>query len=125
LDHSDLCHGGGGYPHMKPSSEQVLVDVLELLRSVARDWEFDTPLTADTRLFSDLNFESLDLVVLGAAVQEHFGQKFPFPEFFAEIGQREDRDLTIGEWVGFIHDHLAERSTVPGGESTQPAGGRA
>jgi acyl carrier protein len=93
---------------MNPTREQILDDVLELLRKVARDWEFDQPLTADTRLFTDLAFESLDLVVLGAAVQEHFRQTFPFPAFFAEIGQREIRDLTIREWVEFIHQHLKE-----------------
>jgi acyl carrier protein len=109
---------------MKPSREAILADVLELLRNVARDWEFESPLTAETRLFNDLNFESLDLVVLGAAVQEHFGQKFPFPEFFAEIGQRDARDLTIDEWVGFIHQHLAERTAEAGREAHQAARGR-
>jgi acyl carrier protein len=103
---------------MKPSRDEILGNVLELLQKVSRDWEFEAPLTADTRLFTDLSFESLDLVVLGAAVQEHFGQRFPFPEFFAEIGQREVRDLTIGEWVGFIHEHLDER-TQRSGEATE------
>lgn len=97
---------------MKPSPEQILADVLGLLRKVASDWEFDAPLTAETRLFGDLNFESLDLVVLGAAVQEHFGQRLPFPQFFAQLGQRQVGDLTVGEWVEFIHTHLDERGTA-------------
>jgi acyl carrier protein len=109
---------------MKRSREAILADVLELLRTVAGDWEFDSPLTADTRLFSDLNFESLDLVVLGAAVQERFGQKFPFSEFFAEIGQREIRDLTIGEWVEFIHGHMNEGSTVKPALANEPLRGQ-
>ena len=91
---------------MTLTREQILAEVLRLLNSVAQDWEFDGPLTADTRLFGDLAFESLDLVVLGAKVQEHFGQTFPFPELFADIGQRDVRDLTIGEWVDFIDRHL-------------------
>ena len=101
---------------MKPTREQILEDVLDLLRKVARDWEFDQPLTADTRLFTDLAFESLDLVVLGAAVQEHIRQTFPFPAFFAEIGQREIRDLTIREWVEFIHQHLKDPAVHAGAE---------
>jgi len=88
--------------------EQILAEVLELLNSVVRDWEFEGPVGANTRLFADLAFESLDLVVLGATVQEHFGQTFPFPEFFAEIGQREVRDFTIGEWVDFIERNLRQ-----------------
>ena len=98
---------------MTRTREQILADVLELLNSVVRDWEFEGPLGANTRLFADLAFESLDLVVLGANVQEHFGQTFPFPEFFAEIGQREVRDLTIGEWVDFIQRHLRESAAAP------------
>jgi acyl carrier protein len=94
----------------KPTRDQILESILELLQSVAKDWDYDCALTADTRLFTDLAFESLDLVVLGAAVQERFGQKFPFPEFFAEIGQRTVRDLTVREWVDFIHKHLKDRA---------------
>ena len=103
---------------MKPTHDKILAGVLDLLNSVVRDWEFEGPIGANTRLFSDLAFESLDLVVLGAKVQEHFGQTFPFPEFFAEIGQREERDLTIGEWVDFIERHLRE----PSGVSTRVSG---
>ena len=91
---------------MSMSRDQILVEVLDLLNSVVRDWEFEGTVGTDTRLFADLNFESLDLVVLGAKVQERFGQTFPFPEFFAEIGQRDVRDLTIGEWVSFMERHL-------------------
>jgi acyl carrier protein len=93
---------------MKPTREQILADVLSLLSSVAHDWEYDGQVGRDTRLFADLAFESLDLVVLGASVQEHFGQTFPFPQFFAEVGEREQRDLTIGEWVDFIERHLTD-----------------
>jgi acyl carrier protein len=94
---------------MTPTRDEILKAVLDLLQQTARDWEYDRPLDASTRLFADLAFESLDLVVLGAAVQEHFGQTFPFAELFAEIGQREERDLTIGEWVGYIQAHLKPR----------------
>jgi acyl carrier protein len=109
---------------MKPSREAVLNDILEILQTVSGDWDFETALTADTRLFSDLNFESLDLVVLGSTLQERFGQRFPFPEFFAQIGQREIRDLTIGEWADFVHHHLEERTTVADGASIEPVRGR-
>ena len=124
MDRRHVRDGGRGGPHVKLSRERILADVLELLRTVARDWEFEAPLTAETRLFADLSFESLDLVVLGAAVQEHFGQKFPFPEFFAEIGQRSVRDLTVAEWVGFIHEHLDERRPLAGGDAAARTGER-
>ena len=123
MDHRDLCHPGGD-PYMKRSREEVLNDILEVLRTVSRDWDFETALTAETRLFTDLNFESLDLVVLGSTLQERFGQRFPFPEFFAQLGQGGISDPTIGEWADFVHAHLAE--TLPDGDgiSVAPAAGR-
>jgi acyl carrier protein len=106
---------------MMRTRAQVLEDMLELLRMVARDWEFETPLDANTRLLADLAFESLELVVLGTAVQERFGQTFPLTEFFAEIGQRDVRDLTVGEWVDFIYRHLQQPGDAHAGASTTVA----
>jgi acyl carrier protein len=103
---------------MKRTRDEVLTEVLELVHSVVRDWEFDAPVTEQTRLYGDLAFESLDLVVLGAAVQERFGQTFPFSDLFAEIGQREEHDLTIGEWVDFLEKHLVDQADASG---RQPA----
>jgi acyl carrier protein len=97
---------------MTYTREQILAELLELLNSVVRDWEFDRPIDANTRLFADLTFESLDIVVLGSKVQEVFGQTFPFPQFFAEIGQREIRDLTVGEWVDFIERNLRQPAAL-------------
>jgi len=88
--------------------EKILAEVLALLNSVVQDWEFEGAIGANTRVFADLAFESLDLVVLGSKVQERFGQTLPFPQLFAEIGQREVRDLTIGEWVDFIQRHIRQ-----------------
>jgi hypothetical protein len=47
--------------------------------------------------------ESLDLVVLGTALQERYG-RMPFAEFLAEIGQRpvRERDISVGELVAFV-----------------------
>ena len=101
---------------MISTRDQILADVLQPAGKRRRGLGVRRPVRAETRLFADLAFESLDLVVLGAKVQEHFGQTFPFPEFFAEIGQREVRDLTIGEWVDFIDRHLrtpARRAARP------------
>jgi acyl carrier protein len=105
---------------MTPTRDQILAEVLKLLNSVVRDWEFEGPVGPNTRLFADLAFESLDLVVLGAKVQEHFGQNFPFPQLFAEIGQREVRDLTIGEWVDFIERHLAAPAATAAAAGARP-----
>ena len=86
--------------------EQVLAELLDLLGTVVRDLDVDGGMTEETRLFEDLDFESLDLVVLGTAVQERYEQNFPFAEFFAKVGQREQKDVSVGEWVDFVCQHL-------------------
>src|SRR5262249_33781697 len=81
-------------------------DVLGLLRQLADDWEYTGDITPQTRFFADMNLASLDIVVLGTAVQEHYGQILPFAELFAELGQRSIPDIPISEWVDFIYTHL-------------------
>ncbi len=94
---------------MQPSRDQILADVLLILRRLADDWEYSGELTEQTRLLTDMGLESLDVVVLGASVQDHYSQVLPFSEFFVEVGQRDVRDITIGEWVDFIYAHLGDK----------------
>lgn len=89
---------------METSSHQLLEGVLDLMSRLARDWEYSGPITPDTRFFADLGFESLDLVVLGTAIQERYG-RVPFAQFLADLGQRPNRDVTVGELVEFVYRH--------------------
>lgn len=97
---------------MTLSHRQVLDDVLSLMTQLAGDWEYSGELTRETRLLGDLAMDSLDLVILGAELDERYG-RLPFPEFFAELGQQEvvERDVTIGELVEFICRHKVPVST--------------
>ena len=88
------------------NQEVIQTDVLNLLKELARDWEYSGAITPNTFLFADLGFESIDAVILASFVQEHYGRAFPFPQLLAEIGQRDVKDLRISEQVGFIHQHL-------------------
>jgi acyl carrier protein len=107
---------------MTYTREQILADVLELLNSVVQDWEFEGAVGPGTRLFADLAFESLDFVILGTKVQERFGRTLPFAQLFAEMGQREVKDLTIGEWVDFISRHVSEPVHVPAAVAVRSEG---
>jgi acyl carrier protein len=91
---------------MSVSRDQVMEDVLGLLRQLAGDWEYSGEITADTRFFADMGLQSLDVVVLGTAIQEHYGRKLPFVELFNKVGQRSLPDIPVSEWVDFIHQHL-------------------
>jgi acyl carrier protein len=94
--------------------EQVMEDVLMLLRKVSDDWEYTGEITPETRFFADMGLQSLDVVVLGTAVQEHYGQVLPFMKLFAEMGQRSLPDIPVSEWVDFIHRELGEAERESG-----------
>lgn len=87
---------------------QVLTEVLGLVNELAGDWEYDGEIGPDTYFLADMGLESLDLVVLGTAVQQRYG-RLPFAEYLAEIGQRpvDERDVTVAELVGFVCQHRA------------------
>ena len=91
---------------MKKTREEIKTDNLLLLRRLANDWEYSGVITEETYLLANMGFESLDVVILSAQVQEHYGQILPFTELFSEIGQREHKDISVGEWVDFIYKHL-------------------
>ena len=63
-------------------------------------------LPPDTRFFGDLGLASIDAVVLGEELQQHYGQTLPFGALMADLGEREDRDITIGELADFVARHL-------------------
>jgi len=89
---------------MATLSTQLLAEIVKMMTELAGDWEYDGEITPDTYLFGDLGMESLDLVVLCTAIQERHG-RMPFAEFFAELGQRAPKDLSVGEFVAFIDQH--------------------
>lgn len=91
---------------MTVTKQDLLTHTLELLAQLAGDWEYDGEITSDTFLFSGLGFQSLDAVILGNSLQEHFGQIIPYADLLADIGQRELRDVSVEEWVDFTYQHL-------------------
>lgn len=92
---------------------QVMTDVLELLRQLAGDWEYDGEISSETRMIGDLALESLDLVIIGTAIQRRYG-RMPFAEWLAEIGERpvEARDVSVGELVAFVCRHRPKPAPV-------------
>lgn len=94
------------------NQQTVTAEIIELVEELAGDWEYEGEITLETKFLSDLEVESLDLVVIGAEIQERYG-KLPFPEFLAEVGERpvDERDVTVAELVDLIcknSDRLGE-----------------
>jgi acyl carrier protein len=90
---------------MSVSREAILSDIVAIMREMT-DWDYAEEITDQTRFFADLGFESIDAVVFGESVETHYRRRFPYAEFLRELGEREQRDLKVGELVDFLHRHL-------------------
>jgi acyl carrier protein len=88
------------------SKDQIFHGLLTILDELSEDWEHSGEISLETTFLEDLGFESIDVVALGAAIEEHYRQEFPFAQFLAEVGQREAQDIRVGEVVEFIYQHL-------------------
>jgi len=71
------------------------------------EWDDSEAVSEDTRILGDLNWRSVEIVYLVNELQKHYQQVFPFEEFIRTIEVRETPDSSVGEWVDFIHRHLA------------------
>ena len=87
------------------SEPEILADVARMLADF-QGREYSGPIDRETRFFADLGLASIDAVVLGEMLQEHYGQPLPFGELMGDLGRRVDRDLSIGELSAFLARHL-------------------
>ena len=87
------------------SDAAILADLISIMRGMT-DWEYSESITRETRFFADLGFESIDAVVIGELIEAHYRQRFPYAQFLAELGERNQRDMQLGELVDFLRRHL-------------------
>lgn len=81
-------------------------EVLKILTDLREDWEYSDEITEQTGLFGDLEFESIDAVAMGSAIEEHFNQSLPFAEFLTKANERQAEDITVGEVLDFLVENL-------------------
>ena len=86
---------------------EVLAQVMDLVSTLAAEWDFSEEITASTRLFADMNWQSVDMVVLANEIQTLYGQTFPFADFFERLRGREDPGISIGELADFVFENLS------------------
>ena len=86
--------------------DQLRADVLEILRDKVKklDSGFSGTLTEETRMFGDLDFESVTLVEFCMAIGKHFQKKIPFQNLVFRNGQFQD--FSVGELLTFLEEHL-------------------
>ncbi len=88
------------------SSEAVLDD-LRVILSNFQDRDYSDEMTPETLFFSDLGFSSIDVIVLGDRLQEHYGQQISFNEFLGELGSQGAQDVSLGQ----LSDYLSRTLT--------------
>jgi len=81
-------------------------EILKILTDLREDWEYSEEITEQTGIFRDLEFESIDAVAMGSAIEEHFNQSLPFAEFLTKANERRAEDITVGEVLDFLVQHL-------------------
>ncbi|MFQ5490430.1 MAG: acyl carrier protein [Phycisphaerae bacterium] len=86
--------------------ETVRTDLMGILTGLREDWEYSQEITLGTGIFRDLEFESIDAVALGSAIEDHFDQSLPFAEFLMKANERQATDITIGELLDFLMENL-------------------
>jgi len=96
-----------------PDRGVVRAELLKILTNLREDWDFSDEITEKTGLFSDMQFESIDAVALGSAIEEHFNQSLPFAEFLGKAYERQANDIKIGEVLDFMMLHLRPVQEAP------------
>jgi acyl carrier protein len=88
--------------------ETILHGLIGLLENMTSDWDtdFEGGITADTRLIGDLGFESIDVVQLVVAIEEHYQRRnLPLERLLMEDGHYVD-ELKVGKIADFLAEHL-------------------
>jgi acyl carrier protein len=91
--------------NLSTSEAELLADLRHVFRE-ALNVDPVTPIETETRFFADLGLASIDAIVLGEAIQHRLQRSLPFDQLMAELGQRDERDLVIGELIAFLQRHL-------------------
>ena len=91
---------------MAQTREQVQAELIELLRDFREDYDHALAITPSTGIFRELGFESIDAIGLSTALEAHFNQSFPFPEFMLMMKQQNATDITVGNLLEFLMANL-------------------
>lgn len=88
--------------------DTILRDTLRILREMTSGWDmgFAGLIGPETRLGADLALDSMQMIELVIAMEEHFKlQELPFQQLFMS-DDREADDPQVSELVDFLYKHL-------------------
>jgi len=53
-----------------------------------------------------LGLESIDIVALGGAIEEHYRRNFPFAQWLAKMREQQVDDIRVKDVIQFLQDNL-------------------
>lgn len=82
---------------------ETLSVVSEMIEDIlGESWMEDREVTMETSFGSDLELESIELVVLAEKLQDRYGEEVDFVEWLSEKELEEIIELRVGDLVEFI-----------------------
>jgi acyl carrier protein len=98
---------------MQPlAEEQIMADLVKILKDLTSDWDidnFDGAISGQTKLVADLSFESIELVQLMVAIEQHFKIKNLASEKLLMKDGRYVADLSVAEIARFLATEIKAR----------------
>ena len=91
---------------MGVTREQIAADLEKIFTDTMGDWEYSGEITPETRLFNDLGLESVDLVAVGGAIEEHYRRTFPFAQWLNQMRDQQVEDIRVNDVIQFLYDNL-------------------
>jgi acyl carrier protein len=91
------------------SLESITEEVITILEDMTGDWDtdsYDGRITADSRLVADLSFESIEIVQLMVALEQHFRLKNLASEKLLMKDGTYVPDQRVGDIAAFLRAEL-------------------
>lgn len=91
----------------KFSKEKILEDVIKIIKDVTSgfDTDYSNDLQPGSRIAADLGFESIDVVEMIVAIEEHYQRRdLPFQKLIMREGKYQD--FKIAEIADFLYNYL-------------------
>jgi acyl carrier protein len=91
--------------------EELQAGIIQVMLGLASEWEYSGDIAPETRLFADMDLQSLDFVILSTALVRKYG-RIPFDELYTDLSERGgDQEITVREFTQFVYTHLASAET--------------
>ena len=85
------------------TEENTLAIVRGMIKDVVGDdWDFEKPITMETRINEDLELESIEFVALAERLTDRYGEEVDFASWLADMEFEEIVGLRVGDLVNYI-----------------------